>query len=262
MSKSNYAERKENRVEAYKNLAEKNLKEAEERWDVVHGIQSAIPLGQPIIVGHHSEKRHRRDLKKIENNAHKALEAEKKAEYYMRKAKAAEKNQAISSDNPEAITELKNKIEELTKANELMKKANKIYKKTGSLESAGLPENIRKAGERNIDYQMGWKPHPKECKPFTHFNTPEINRLKKRLERLEKLQETEYQEKEINGINIVVDPEDNRVRLLFRDIPSEETRKKLKHNGFKWSPRNKAWQRMITDYAIRRAEDIAKECHA
>jgi hypothetical protein len=260
MSKSNYAERKENRVETYKNLAEKNLKEAEERWDIVHGIQSAIPLGQPIIVGHHSEKRHRRDLKKIENNAHKALEAEKKAEYYMRKAKAAEKNQAISSDNPEAITELKNKIEELTKANELMKKANKVYKKTGNLNDETIPENIKKVGNKNIEYQRGWK-DAKDCKPFYHLNTTEIKRLRQRLERLEKLQETEYQEKEINGINIVIDPEDNRVRLLFQDIPSEETRKKLKHNGFKWSPRNKAWQRMITDYAIRRAEDIAKEYH-
>ena len=41
-----------------------------------------IPMGQPIIVGHHSEGRHRRDLKRIDSNMQKSIEESKKADYF------------------------------------------------------------------------------------------------------------------------------------------------------------------------------------
>ena len=43
----------------------------------------------------------------------KSVEAGKKAEYYEVKAEAAENNQAISSDDPEAIQKLMDKLERL-----------------------------------------------------------------------------------------------------------------------------------------------------
>ena len=54
---------------------------------------------------------------------------------------------------------------------------------------------------------------------------------------------------------IVENTEANRLQVFFPEKPSETVRKELKSNGFRWSPRNKAWQRQLTqnaEYAARR----------
>jgi hypothetical protein len=43
-------------------------------------IGDMIPMGQPILVGHHSERRHRRDIAKIQDLATRGVEASKKAD--------------------------------------------------------------------------------------------------------------------------------------------------------------------------------------
>jgi Domain of unknown function (DUF3560) len=45
-----------------------------------------IPLVPPILVGHHSEKRHRKDLTRIDEHLAKAKEHHDKAEYFRRRA--------------------------------------------------------------------------------------------------------------------------------------------------------------------------------
>jgi len=68
-------------------LSAKHLKEADRRHDAADRISSVIPLGQPILVGHHSEKRHRRDLERIRKNLGKAVEEREVAEKYAERAK-------------------------------------------------------------------------------------------------------------------------------------------------------------------------------
>ncbi|MCA9941640.1 MAG: DUF3560 domain-containing protein, partial [Anaerolineales bacterium] len=50
-------------------------------------ISDGIPLGQPILAGHHSEKRHRHDMKLINSRVRRGVEEGKRAEYW--KARAA-----------------------------------------------------------------------------------------------------------------------------------------------------------------------------
>lgn len=64
--KASKLERAERRLEKAQQAAENSLKRARE-------IGSHIPMGQPILVGHHSEKRHRRDLEKIDRSYQEAL---------------------------------------------------------------------------------------------------------------------------------------------------------------------------------------------
>lgn len=52
---------------------------------------TGIPLGQPILVGHHSEKRHRRAIEKADNAMRKSVEETEKAEAYNRRAEYWEK---------------------------------------------------------------------------------------------------------------------------------------------------------------------------
>ena len=58
-----------------------------------------IPFGQPILVGHHSEKRRRKDLTRIDEHFAKAKEHHDKAAYFRRRAAAAESNVIIFSDD-------------------------------------------------------------------------------------------------------------------------------------------------------------------
>lgn len=57
--------------------AERATKEHERyatRRDAANAIVAMIPMGQPILVGHHSERRHRRDLARHDRNMRKAIE--------------------------------------------------------------------------------------------------------------------------------------------------------------------------------------------
>lgn len=47
------------------------------------------------------------------------------------------------------------------------------------------------------------------------------------------------------------DTQEDRVKIYFNGMPSDKIRTYLKSNGFRWSPRNKAWQRQITENARR-----------
>lgn len=57
---------------------------------------------------------------------------------------------------------------------------------------------------------------------------------------------------------VVMNTEADRVQIFYSDKPDEVTRSALKSNGFKWSPRFKAWQRGLTDNGIRAAKLMTK----
>ena len=48
---------------------------------------------------------------------------------------------------------------------------------------------------------------------------------------------------------VVVAFADERYRFIFDGKPEQEIIATLKSNGFKWSPKNSAWQRQITSNA-------------
>lgn len=69
------------KAERYETYAENAQARAESRSQAAESISSFIPFGQPILVGHHSEKRHRRDIERIRSNVEKSVEEYDKAEY-------------------------------------------------------------------------------------------------------------------------------------------------------------------------------------
>lgn len=75
----------------------------------------------------------------------------------------------------------------------------------------------------------------------------------------QKMFENYEQSQEDNGKwHVEYDTDEDRVKIIFDNIPDEKTREWLKKNGFRWSPRNKAWQRQITE-AARQAVDRFRE---
>ena len=78
---TDFEEKRQRKIARAQELAAKAEKESEQRFNVAQQIGSFIPFGQPILVGHHSEGRHRRDLNRIDTNMKKSIEADEKAKY-------------------------------------------------------------------------------------------------------------------------------------------------------------------------------------
>lgn len=110
-----YRERREAKVERLQEWASKREAKAEASFDRAHQIGGAIPLGQPILVGHHSERRHRRDVDRIHSAMTRGTEHQEKAESMSQKAKNIESalDRSIYSDDPDAIEQLEARIAEL-----------------------------------------------------------------------------------------------------------------------------------------------------
>ena len=140
---NDYEAKQEARKERYEELAEKNRNKSRERFNNAHDQVKMIPFGQPILVGHHSEGKHRNALKRQDASMRKGFEHQDKAEYYDNKAAGVGKA-GISSDDPEALTKLKAKLETLQENQEYMKRINRIhraYKKNpASIEKHDLTE--------------------------------------------------------------------------------------------------------------------------
>jgi len=252
VGRQDYVEKKELKIAAYREMAKKNGILAEQEFNRASEMGSVIPPGQPILIGHHSEGRHRALLKKMDNAQRKGAEACEKAEYYEEKAETAENNLSISGDDPEALAKYQQKLEKLEKSQEYMKAVNKAWKKgKAALIALGLSET---ESEKLINEQT--KPCPTW---MLGNNSAEIRRVKEKMETLKKLDGMEAQNIKFNGGEMVVNLEINRVQIIFDDIPAPEKRTLLKSHGFKWSPSNKAWQRQRTMNAVYAAKQIIKE---
>ena len=58
----------------YQDRAKSAAAQSESTLKQVRRERDMIPLGQPILVGHHSEKRHRNHLKRLENRERRGWE--------------------------------------------------------------------------------------------------------------------------------------------------------------------------------------------
>jgi hypothetical protein len=106
---TNLNEIAENRAERFQQFSDNADKRAQAAHKAEHAILDNIPMGQPILVGHHSEGRHRRDLERAERHIRKAIEEGDKANYWQRRAEAALKR-VERRETPRAIY---NRIERL-----------------------------------------------------------------------------------------------------------------------------------------------------
>jgi hypothetical protein len=83
------AERAEARAERFDTYSEHRERDAVQAEAAVSRITEWIPLGQPILVGHHSERRARRDAEKIESGMRRAVKAWETSAYWVQRAQGA-----------------------------------------------------------------------------------------------------------------------------------------------------------------------------
>lgn len=122
-----YRDRRAARAERLRDWADSRDAKADAARAKVDGIAGMIPFGQPILVGHHSEGRHRRDLDRIHNGMGKVVEHGRMADRHRSKADnidaAAER--AIYRDDPDAVERLVAKLEDLEGQRDRIKAYNK-----------------------------------------------------------------------------------------------------------------------------------------
>jgi hypothetical protein len=109
----------------------------------VHELASMIPLGQPILVGHHSQRRAERDRERIERGTWRTIEHTDKARAFRQRAANidAAAARAVYSDDPDAVAKLRARLAEL----ESERTANKAYNaaaRKGTADPSTLPNKL------------------------------------------------------------------------------------------------------------------------
>lgn len=127
----NIQERAKAKSEKYNTWADSAENKSNEFYEKSQTAVEGIELGQPILVGHHSEKRHRKALDKSWNAMGKSVEMSDKAAEYKGKAGYWErKSQDINLSMPESVEYFAKKLVKAKEYHEGLKSGK--YKRTHS----------------------------------------------------------------------------------------------------------------------------------
>jgi hypothetical protein len=97
------SERIEDRQEALAAKAERREAASEAALAAADRISDMIPFGQPVLVGHHSQRRHERDLDRIHRNTQKGWDLHREANLAASRADASRGNQRHRESAPATI---------------------------------------------------------------------------------------------------------------------------------------------------------------
>lgn len=221
---------------------------------------SGIPLGQPILVGHHSERRHRRAIERADQAMRKCVEESKRAKELRARANGVG-HAGISSEDPEAVDKIAAKVAKLEADQARMKAVNaaiRRHKKAGpdaqvaALVELGFGEGVaRKLLEPDFCGRIGFPDYALQN------NNANIRRLKARIPKIEAVKDAEEVTEQVGGIEYR--EAEGRVWLVFPGKPAADVRAKLRRAAFKWSPTRGAWVRMLTEAARYQARQLLAE---
>ena len=135
-----YRERRLRKAERLTEWADKRDERSDTAREQADRIAGMIPMGQPILIGHHSESRHRRDLDRINKGHERSLADSRKADEMRSRAAniQAAADRAIYTDDPDAIEALRERIATLEAQRATIKAENAAYRATHREELKGL----------------------------------------------------------------------------------------------------------------------------
>lgn len=183
-----YRERRIRRAERLQQWAAGRREKSSAAFTSAKTIANGIPFGQPILVGHHSEARHRRAVERIDNGMRRGVEHERKADSMESRAAniLSAADRAIYSDDQDAIEQLRARIDTLEAERARVKVVNTLIRRKGL--RAALPELTEGEKKELLDIMRVCPWHGVEKRGFPSYHLQNlggnINRQKKRLEQL------------------------------------------------------------------------------
>lgn len=254
-----YEAKQQARKDRYLAKAQSLTEQADTAHDRARTMAESIPFGQPILIGHHSEKRDRNFRNRIHDTYGKAFILQNKAAYYESKADSVGTG-GISSDDPDAITKLKKQLSDVRASQEAMKKANALIRKHKSDDAAQIAAIAALDGFNEDLARELLKPDFCGRIGFPSYtlsnNNANAKRIEKRIKELERIQERASVELEGEGYTYREDIDENRVMFIFPGKPDEKIRALLKRYAFKWSPSRSAWIRQLNNASIWNAKQV------
>ncbi len=213
-------ERAERRAARLQRAADSKLSSA--RAEIEH-----IPPGQPILVGHHSERHHRVALDRHDRKMRAGIELARAAD--RAQGAVARAGEAVSGDDPDAVPALRAKLAEMERKREELKAYNRA---------------ARNRGEETLPSYM-----------LSNLGA-NIRRVKGRIAELD-AEPPAFEAIEGDGWRVEARPDINRIAIVFDERQPRERTRELKRHGFKWSRREQAWIRMLNRAGISSAQYVA-----
>ena len=249
-----YEQKQDARRERLEAAAARAEAASDTAYAAARAATAGIVFGQPILVGHHSEKRHRRDIARSDAAMRKSVQASKQAAELARRA-ATVGTGGISSDDPDALDKLADKRTDLERERDAMKSANAYYKAHKTLDGWNGPAELAAKGRVTL------RVTPYHGAPFPPFSLTNIGarirQAAKRAATITATRETERTEETVNGCTITADPDDNRVTLTFPARLDRDAYKVVRSCGFLWSPTRNAFTRKLSNGAMHYAREMA-----
>lgn len=213
--------------------ADKARDRSAQRWHVADQATAGIPFGQPILVGHHSEARHRAALDKADRNMRKACEESDLAKHHDSRADglAAQLDRSIFSDDPVAIDALGDRIDALTAKRDEMKRANAYWRKHKSMKGfPGLSDESAARLDADIPTRYSW-----ERQPFPSYTISNLGaRIRQAAERQKIIAARAERTERAAETGVLIEGTDY-VRVTFPDKPDRDILDALRAANFRWS---------------------------
>lgn len=236
-----YRERREARAERLREWAEKREQRSAAELERARLLADTIPFGQPILVGHHSEKRHRRDLDRIDAEMRRGVESARKAESMASRAAGIDDQLATSiySDDPDALDQLAEKVARLEAERDRIKAYNASCRKaakTGGTGDLALLDDRQRADSASLARTSAYQVGPGGAFPAYALSnlSGTIKRTRDRIAEVQARQAKQQRTEAAGGTLVETVGGGRYARVTFAEKPDRDVIGALKAAGFRW----------------------------
>lgn len=223
-------QRLETRAEKRRKWAAKARDRSAAAFEASDRAVAGIPPGQPILVGHHSQRRHERAIERCHGAMTRGLEEGKKADHHEARARGIETQleRSIFSDDDDAIEKLEEKAKACDESAANTNEMNRVWRRS----RAEFDEKYGKAlglAAQKLGEDFSWL----KIKPFDAGpDRAEARRCRKRIAELKARAERRQAAESAGGVLV---EGDWHVRVTFEEKPGREVLRALRAAGFRWS---------------------------
>lgn len=246
-------ERKEAKIDRRREWSGKAAAKSTAALHRSYEIGKDIPFGQPILVGHHSEGRARRDVDRIDSAMRTSVAAAAKAEHHADVADGIERQLAttIFSDDSDAIEALEAKVAALTAQRDEHKAVNKAYRKGGVDGVVALGHD-----RKRVEGWLRTAALTADKVPFPSYELTnlgaKIRTATKRIAEVKALRAKQAAATDAGGT--LVEIRGANASVTFSEPPGRDVVDSLKGAGFRWSA--PSWYGPVVDLP----ESIKAQC--